>query len=1074
MSAVDRDAVLQGLRSFQQDAVAHVTNQFYGPESAAHSGRFLIADETGLGKSVIARGIVAETIRALESDDSVKRIDIVYICSNRDLAGQNLKRLNVTGQTEVAMATRLSLLALESSRLSTPSTSSSGKPINLVSFTPGTSFSVASSHQGSGDERALLVLLLDDLLQHDGAQQHATRVMFQGRVESVERFARGYVERIAAGMNGRIDATIRDGFENIAREQGSLTTFVRLRDRISGHVARNNIMGAESSQQDLPEELRQEIVALIAKLRTHLALASVESLEPDLVILDEFQRFKSLLDPEKGGDAAELADGLFRYRGVKVLLLSATPYEPFTQATENDANHYEDFLAIVKFLCNDDQARIQEVQHALQQYRETLVSGSSALAAAASVRRSLNTMMSRSERPNTMNGQDLVEVQRLEVPVPTGSDLSRWVALAELGNEVGSPVNLEYWKSVPHFANFMEHYKIARAIDEAAGGRRAKHLERKLRSTHAITRDQVERRAMIDVGGGPLRALMDQTLDAGWWKLLWLPPSMPYLKPGPTYAPFSDGRVTKQVLFSAWSAAPTSIASIVSHEAERRMRGISDEGLPASDRTAPTQRFTYRQTDDQAASLSTLAIFWPHPELLSVADQLSAVRANGGLIESSALVEQIASRLPQGETTERAWEAFFGHSGAFDPERTDSTFAIDRDEAGGRATRGDQNAVPEPGSTSRGIAGLRANLLKAQDHARSVGSERSGTEPKYLSHPDLARIVAFSPGSLAYRSLSSLANGDCTPRGVWRAAFTIAEGLRALFNRPEAQELLDTLYSDAGSRMPYWRRVLDYCADGNLRAVLDEYLFQLWCETGQQPVTDEMLGTMALNVATSLGLRPATYHAREATLERDVISMNARFAVRYGGGDQSRSEGDADVARQSAVRAAFNSPFAPFVLASTSVGQEGIDFHWWSHSVIHWNLPSNPVDFEQREGRVNRYGGHAVRKNVASQHWEDVLVSTDRCAWRAAFDAATLTDNEAGEFSPWWMYPGPAQIQRTLVQYPLSRDLERYEKLRSALTLYRLTLGQPRQEDMVEMLEKRGVDGAEAATIDLRPPERNR
>jgi hypothetical protein len=27
---------------------------------------------------------------------------------------------------------------------------------------------------------------------------------------------------------------------------------------------------------------------------------------------------------------------------------------------------------------------------------------------------------------------------------------------------------------------------------------------------------------------------------------------------------------------------------------------------------------------------------------------------------------------------------------------------------------------------------------------------------------------------------------------------------------------------------------------------------------------------------------------------------------------------------------------------------------------VHWNIPSNPVDFEQREGRVNRYAGHAV------------------------------------------------------------------------------------------------------------------
>ncbi len=51
------------------------------------------------------------------------------------------------------------------------------------------------------------------------------------------------------------------------------------------------------------------------------------------------------------------------------------------------------------------------------------------------------------------------------------------------------------------------------------------------------------------------------------------------------------------------------------------------------------------------------------------------------------------------------------------------------------------------------------------------------------------------------------------------------------------------------------------------------------------------------------------------------------------------------------VRLAFNSPFRPFVLASTSVGQEGLDFHWYCRKIMHWNIPSNPQDMEQREGK---------------------------------------------------------------------------------------------------------------------------
>jgi hypothetical protein len=310
-----------------------------------------------------------------------------------------------------------------------------------------------------------------------------------------------------------------------------------------------------------------------------------------------------------------------------------------------------------------------------------------------------------------------------------------------------------------------------------------------------------------------------------------------------------------------------------------------------------------------------------------------------------------------------------------------------------------------------------------------------------------------------------LGGAAATEVGLWLAAFELADGIRTLFNRTESIALLTTLYGDEPN---YWQSVLAYCADGNLQAVLDEYLYQLWSETGGAELDDRGLLEVTRRAVGAMALRPARYEARDTTPERAEIPLMARFALRYGGKYATDADEQGGV-RQSEVRAAFNSPFAPFVLASTSVGQEGIDFHWWSHSVIHWNLPSNPVDFEQREGRVNRYAGHAVRKNVGEAHWPNVLASDDPSTWRAAFDAASR--DVANEFSPWWVYPGSARIHRVLATYPLSRDIDRYERLRSALTLYRLTLGQPRQEDMIDMLARRDIVDGELPTIDLRPPD---
>ena len=87
-----------------------------------------------------------------------------------------------------------------------------------------------------------------------------------------------------------------------------------------------------------------------------LARAAVQALEPDLVILDEFQRFKDLLDVRTGGEAAELADYFFSQDDARVLLLSATPYKPFTYAEEAamGADHYADFLKTLDFLTGSE------------------------------------------------------------------------------------------------------------------------------------------------------------------------------------------------------------------------------------------------------------------------------------------------------------------------------------------------------------------------------------------------------------------------------------------------------------------------------------------------------------------------------------------------------------------------------------------------------------------------------------------------------------------------------------------------------------------------------------------------
>ena len=148
---------LAPLKVFQRRTVDYVFDRFYG--SAETVRQFLVADEVGLGKTMVARGVIARMIEHLW--DATKRIDILYICSNQAIAAQNLNRLNVLGRRELALPTRMTLVPLQ---LRGQAGLDANK-VNFISLTPGTTFDLRSA-TGVTQERALLRHLLHDLVSH--------------------------------------------------------------------------------------------------------------------------------------------------------------------------------------------------------------------------------------------------------------------------------------------------------------------------------------------------------------------------------------------------------------------------------------------------------------------------------------------------------------------------------------------------------------------------------------------------------------------------------------------------------------------------------------------------------------------------------------------------------------------------------------------------------------------------------------------------------------------------------------------------------------------------------------------
>jgi hypothetical protein len=147
-----------------------------------------------------------------------------------------------------------------------------------------------------------------------------------------------------------------------------------------------------------------------------------------------------------------------------------------------------------------------------------------------------------------------------------------------------------------------------------------------------------------------------------------------------------------------------------------------------------------------------------------------------------------------------------------------------------------------------------------------------------------------------------------------------------------------------------------------------------------------------------------------------------------------------------------NTPFWPHALITTSLGQEGLDFHVWCCQLLHWDLCASPLDLEQREGRIQRFGGLSVRSALATRLKSTALANSasGESPWAAlAAYAETETSNDTSGLSPWWVCEGE-HVDRYFVELPQSRHAQRYAELQKQRWLYRLALGQPHQQDFIE------------------------
>ena len=984
--------------------------------------RFLVADETGLGKTIVARGII-EGLMERQAAAGGNPLRVFYVCNSLAIASQNrgslLKVLpDVDMRYEAASdVDRLTLAPNRELRRELP--------LHLYSLTPGTSIpDRPGKHRGgSWEERALLHNLLKrrypDLVHLPSGEEWL-------RGQAVTHWS-SYKEQPQAQPTEALEAT----FFGVLREHLRLET-----------------------GQQLPAAIRRmaldDPLEAIINLRVTLAKCGLKRLHPDLVILDEFQRFTDLLHREardEDGDprGSEIAQTMLQSgpRGPAVLLLSATPYRLFGGDVDHafeSAPHHREFYDLVEWLLGGDKAASKaraELEFDFRRYGEALRSssptGPAARVAKEDIEVRLRSIIARTERFGQHAGSDMTELSRVPAPL-VPDDLAAFQHVVDCFRGSGQgPASRDMSSAVPYWSSVP--LAMQTLGPDYAAWNDAAHL---LPPSTSLALTVEQRGAFAGPAAWPhprLRALREVCPSDGL-TVPWISPSLPWWDLGGVWRSSPPQKV---LLFSRFRAAPRSIAALLSYDVERHLLGT--RGL---DYEAITKRTVV------GPSRENLAFFHTSRTLARAVDPWRLRGVDRGL-----LLAEVEEQL----------RCFLGAMGvSVVPSSGEGRTLPElivllelKDGAWGSSWRAWQALAEDLARTERPGAEGSLRSRVEQWNAAVVGN-LSAVSPAELHL--LARAALANPGVVVARALARHGVNLNTSADLLQALRVAWEGMRSYLNNSWMEAALQ------GGR-DIRDRIWDAVVSGNLESVLDEHLWLTGTLRNLEP------GELPEYLLRSLGLRTADM--RLHGLGGPDFSLRAHAALAFTHEVRrcrpDRATAEAATVRTDDLRDAFNSPFWPHVLASTSVGQEGLDFHAWCATVAHWDLPGDPVDLEQREGRIDRYAGLATRRALAADiGLEPDAVAPGGSPWATLSARADdkYRDHPTG-LTPWWIY-SRARTRRVVFDVPLSEATAHFEYLQQLRMLYRLALGQPDQEDLVRALRGRlsPRDVAEA-TIDLSP-----
>ena len=1103
---------------FQQDTVEHVLRAF---KSKNGSRRFLVADEVGLGKTIVAQQVIERM-----SEEKSGPLNIVYISSNLAIAKQNAPNLLgflPTDEREKSMA-QVDRLSLNLTKAPPRS-----KRVRLYTMTPGTSVPALKRRISTGTirERILIMQMLFLLSEPNRRETESiwndldrlrTSLLWTSGLtwNSAWKGACGlkwFKTRKNPFKGKRVGGdTFRHVFGEVKSSlQRQLGKGGFRRALTKYGVCLKDVFGATSIRKLCETELRtiDEPSSLhITQMRTAMALLGLRSINPDLIIFDEFQKFKDLLysrfeDDSSRKSTVPLVKALRGETGKKtaLLLLSATPYRMYESSREEreGGGHYEDFFNLVEFLYGGDNPRrakrkkdeLTELFKKRSHYlRESQTDGGE-IANKDQIETILRQVMCRTERATFASGSAAATTA---IHGTVSADDSRMFGLfkesVRENRRAGLPA---FWDSIPYPLQTMgKGYVATKTLDIrprvptnqkfvkpifVSGKRRQKVTHPKIRAL------------MFTPPDGHSLGLADPT------RLVkpWMAPSLPWWKLSGAWQD-ETAHPEKMLIFSRFCAVPSSVSGLLSFHTEREALkyhpAIKTDKVPSfrpiRDLYSDLERDGSPVIEDSEFRMGGLL---PRPTVLGVLGVNPLIDlppgAQGTLNRIRRLVgKQLRQHFEQCNVKIVSKKRLRPPKGldrrlslALRIRTFDYRFAglnICGDQLGDKSGLYDQTE------------------MRTWEQEENFANETS--IPIEFREKEFKQLIDYLLGGM----------GNIVGRSLLRSGFGYKSVDKKRFKAnwvelvEASMDVTSSMSSFAyanrtltgQSKKKSWQRLIQLCIDGNLESVLDEHFWVYGKLNGLTTAGDSRFKKLVKHLGELFDVRDGGAQFRECNSANKKMGVRTNVARAYSDVEVSERFNKKKGKRRGAtakhgkktarerLMSRFNSPFWPHVLTTTSVGQEGLDFHYWCNSLVHWDVRTNPIDMEQREGRIQRFGGLGVRRAIAKAHGTEMWTHLDpnSSPWDQLGELVSEGNyGDSSNMQPWWTFNG-SKASTYHFDLPFTQQNKRFERVRKLQSLYRLALGQTNQEALVDELssdEDMTEDRIKELMIDLSPQAYN-